>query len=79
MEPDDLVSIDYPHEAELAVKLGYVLKCTVGSTEHGVVKTRRVGQGFEVLIGGHGWRTPERCWAVLEAKPVEVEQGGLFE
>ena len=77
---DDLVAVDWPHEADLAVKLGYALWCYVAGNPQKlkVVKTRRVGEGFEVLIAGYGWYTPERCWAVLKSKPIVVEQGNLF-
>lgn len=73
---DDLVSIDAPHEADLAIKLGYQLYC---DNVEPVLKVRRVGAGFEVLTQFLGWKVPTKCWGVLRPKPVEVEQGGLFE
>ena len=71
---DDLVTIDYPHEADLALKLGYTLYC---DNVEPVVKIRHVGHGFEVLTQ-RGWKMPTKCWGVLQAKRVEVEQGELF-
>lgn len=72
---DDLVTIDYPHEADLALKLGYTLYC---DNVEAVIKVRHVGHGFEVLTA-RGWKTPAKCWGVLQEKAVEVEQGKLFE
>lgn len=86
MEPD-VTSIDYYHEAELAMRLGYSLFCNVEGIPGDLVvrDARMVGgdnRNLEVLVL-EGWRRPSKCWGiggeVVQSKEqAQVEQKGLF-
>jgi hypothetical protein len=79
----DETSIDYFHEASLALKLGYSLFCRLPGI-HGDLVVRDVclrDNCLEVRTL-EGWRKPESCWAIgpeeQAPKPPPAEQPTLF-